>query len=221
MASILGDTGATDCRVRDSIAMVMTVGSVVFRPEDGTVWVGTGDAPTSRGTFLPFSFDADGYDPDREELRVGALEDEEARDAFERFRRAYLAYVDDGEPAAAERRMAEACALAPEQPLYRSLRGILALSIGDARTAEASLTRAIELGHPDAERVASFHLWRGRARDVLGRRAEALKDYRAALGHYADPPVHAAAKKGLRRRFTEAQARKVHVDVGLADVVMP
>jgi tetratricopeptide (TPR) repeat protein len=221
MASILGDTGSTACRVRDSIAMVMTVGSVVFRPEDGTVWVGTGEAPTSRGSFLPFSFDADGYDPSRGALRVGALEDEGAREAFERFRRAYVAYVDDERPAEAERHLAEACALAPDQPLYQSLRGLLALSLGEAATAEASLTRALELGHPDAERVASFHLWRGRARDLLGWRAEARKDYRAALGHYADPPVHAAAKKGLRRRYTMRQARAVHVDVGLADVVMP
>ncbi|HJL19491.1 MAG TPA: C45 family peptidase [Sandaracinaceae bacterium LLY-WYZ-13_1] len=221
MASILGDTGSTDCRVRDSIAMVMTVGSVVFRPEDGTVWVGTGEAPTSRGTYLPFSFEAGGHDPARGELRVGALEDEDARDAFERFRQAYLAYVDDDDVHAARARMDEARGLAPEQPLYHSLAGILALAAGDAAGAAEALSAALELGHPDAERVASFHLWRGRAHDVLGRRDDAVKDYRWALGHYADPPVHAAAKRGLRRRFTARRARRIHPDVGLADVVMP
>lgn len=221
MASILGDTGSTSCRVRDSIAMVMTVGSVVFRPEDGTLWVGTGEAPTSHGAFVPFSIAAGGHDPDKGELVVGEHLEAEQKDAFERFRRSYVAYVDDNDPCVARDLMSQASALQPEQPIYASLRGLFALAASDAATAEEAFDRAIALGHPDPERIASFHLWRGRARDLVGKRAEALRDYRWALGHHADPPVHAAAKKGLRRAFTPAQARRVHVDVGLADVVQP
>ncbi|MCA9610083.1 MAG: hypothetical protein KC619_31015, partial [Myxococcales bacterium] len=217
MAEILGDPGAGTCRVRDSIAMVMTVGSVVFRPEDGTVWVGTGDAPTSHGTFLPFTLAREGHAPERGELRVEV----EGEDAFERFRRTYVAYVDHDDLPEARVHVEEACRLAPAQPLYHALRGLLAVEAGDAAEAEAAFDRAIDLGHPDPERLAAFHLWRGRARDLCGRRDEALKDYRWALGHYADAPVHRAAKRGLKQAFTAKQAAKVHVDVGLADVVLP
>src|SRR5690606_6357169 len=55
MAEILADPGLDACRVSEAISMVMTVGSVVFRPGDGVVWVGTGEAPTSSGSFVPFS----------------------------------------------------------------------------------------------------------------------------------------------------------------------
>lgn len=221
MASILGDTGTGGCRIRDSIAMVMTVGSVVFRPEDGTVWVGTGEAPTSRGTFVPFSLSAQGHDPAKGELTVGALEDDAEREAFERFRQSYVAYVDDSDVARAHALLREACQLSPRQPLYHSLRGLYALEEGALEVAEGAFGEAIALGHPDAERRASFHLWRGRARDAAGDREGAVADYRWTLGHHADPPVRAAALRGLRRRFTRRHARRIHIDVGLADVVSP
>lgn len=220
MAEILGDTGDPRCRVRDSIAMVMTVGSVVFRPEDGTVWVGTGDAPTSHGTFLPFTLADEGHARSRSELVV---EPGEARDreAFESFRRAYVAYLDEHDLPKARACAARACELAPEQALYFALAGLLAIEALDAEDAEAAFDRAIAIGHPDPERRASFHLWRGRARDLMRRRDDAVDDYRRSLGHYGDPQTHRAAKRNLRRPYTARAARRLHVDVALVDVVQP
>jgi tetratricopeptide (TPR) repeat protein len=219
MAEILGDTGDPRCRGRESIAMVMTVGSVVFRPEDGPVWVGTGEAPTSHGAFVPFSIEAMGHAPDRGELVVRQPADAAA--AFERFRRAYVAYLDDGDARSAREHARAACEARPSESLYHALRGLLSIALADAEDAEAAFDRALELGHPDEERIASFHLWRGRARDLLGRREDALNDYRLALGHHADPQVRTAATRGLRRPYTERAARRVNVDVGLADVIQP
>jgi tetratricopeptide (TPR) repeat protein len=221
MADILGDTGSASCRIRDSIAMVMTVGSVVFRPDDGTVWVGTGEAPTSRGEFVPFSLERSGAHPERGAITVGADEREEDRDAFEAFRQTYIAYVDDEDPRRALSLTTRATELAPDQPLYHALRGLLALNCGDAAAAEVAFDRAIELSHPDPERVAGFHLWRARARDLLGDRDGALREYRWAIGHRSDPQVREAALRGLKRRYTESRARRVHIDIGLADVVAP
>ncbi len=221
MAEILADTGDPRCRVRDSIAMVMTVGSVVFRPEDGTVWVGTGEAPTSHGAFLPFSLESMGHAPERGTLRTGPSPESDEGAAFESFRRAYVAYLDGSDAEAARRHVQEACARRPAEPLYHALRGLFSIELADGEAAEEAFERAIELGHSDPERVASFHLWRGRARDLLGRRGAAQDDYRRALGYYADPQVHAAAKRNLRRPFTARAARSVHVDVSLADVIAP
>jgi tetratricopeptide (TPR) repeat protein len=220
MAEILGDTGDPRCRVRDSIAMVMTVGSVVFRPEDGTVWVGTGDAPTSHGTFVPFTLAEEGHDDRRGAIVVepGTSAD---RGAFEHFRRAYVAYLDEHDLVAARAFAKQACELAPEQALYFALCGLFAIEALDAEDAELAFDRAIALGHPDPERLASFHLWRGRARDLIGRRADALDDYRRTLGYYADPPAQRAAKRHLKRPFTARAAKRMHVDVALIDVVTP
>ncbi len=221
MAEILADTGDPRCRVRESIAMVMTVGSVVFRPEDGTVWVGTGEAPTSHGAFLPFSLASQGHAPERGTLHAGATLESDEGAAFESFRRAYVAYLDDGDAEAARRHAREACARRADEPLYHALRGLLSIQLCDGEEAEEAFDRALAIGHADPERLASFHLWRGRARDLLGRRGAAQDDYRRALGHYGDPQVHAAAKRDLRRAFTARAARSINVDVGLADVIRP
>jgi tetratricopeptide (TPR) repeat protein len=221
MASILADTGDRRCRIAGSIAMVMTVGSVVFRPEDGAFWVGTGDAPTSRGVFAPFSLEKEGHAPELGELRTGGADDAGADDAFESYRQAYVAYVDHGDVAAARDAAERAVQRAPEQAIYRALSGLLSIELGEPAAARRAFDAAIAAGHPDEERVASFHLWRARASDLAGLRESALKDYRACIGRHADAPVHAAAKKGLRRSFRLRDARRMHVEMAFADVTSP
>ncbi len=220
MAAILADTGDPRCRVAGSIAMVMTVGSVVFRPEDGAFWVGTGDAPTSRGTFVPFSLDKQGHAPELGELRT-AGGDAQSDLAFEQYRQAYVAYVDRGDVKAARDAAERAAALAPGQSIYRALAGMLAVEAVDTEAATRALDGALAAGHPDDERVSAFHLWRGRAHDLAGRRDRASADYRACLARRADPFVHAAARKNLRRPFRARDARRMHVEMSLADVIVP
>ena len=220
IGAILADIGDGSCRIRGSIAMALTVGSVVFRPEDGVVWVANGEAPTSHNTFVPFAMRTMDHAPEEGSFDAGAVSTSERR-AFEHFRRAYLAYVDDGNLTQARREIAAACELEPRQSVYHALLGLLALSDGDSVAAAAKLDRAIELGHEDEARVAAFHLWRGRARDILGLRDEALRDYRHVLGLSSDPPVRVAARRGLARVYPAWRARHVHVDMALADVVHP
>jgi len=221
MAGILADVGDPRCRLRDSIAMTLTVGSVVFRPEDGTLWVGTGEAPTSHGTFVPFSLATGDVAEGVERFAPSEAHDPKARDAFERWRRAYVEYVDHDDVAATRRELAMACANAPEQPAYHAVAGMFALKDGDTSDAARMFGRAIALGHPDEERLASFHLWSARTRDVAGDRAAAEREYRTVLGRHADPMVRAAAERGLRRAFTPRDARKIHVDMSLGDVMAP
>ncbi len=221
IAGILGDTGSTACRMRDAIANLMTVGSVVFRPSDGAFWVGTGDVPTSRGTYLPFSLAEERFAPELGELEVGADEPPDASEAFACWRRAFGAHLDRLDGGEAHREMKRACELAPDQALFHFLRGLLAVSQNDPGDAELAIDRAIEIGHPDPERLAAFHLWRGRARDLRGERHGALNDYRASLGYHADPPVYAAARLGIKKAYSKRRAKRVSVDLTFADVVWP
>jgi len=220
MARILGDTGDDGCRLSGSIAMLLTVASVVFRPEDGVLWVASGETPTSHGTFIPFDLATEAHAPQRGTL-TGADGDSNAATAFECFRRAYLAHVDDGDPAEARRLVARACELDASQAVYHALSGLLSLRAGEPGSAGEALDRALSTGHRDPERIASFHLWRARAADIGGDRATALRHYRRSLGYDADPPVHRAAGRGLRRPFSRGRARRISVDFTFADVPAP
>ena len=219
MGGILGDVGEGSCRLSRSIGMVLTVGSTVFSPEDGALWVGVGEAPSSHGTFVPLSLTREDHAPDLGAFRTE--QPESARRAFEHFRRAYMAYTDHGDLEQARREMGQACELEPSQSLYHATNGLLALAAGDAAVAAHKLTEAARLGHPDEPRLAAFHLWLGRAHDVLGARGEAQRSYRTALALRSDAPVAAAAKKNLKQPFTANRARRIQIDMSLADVVAP
>jgi tetratricopeptide (TPR) repeat protein len=222
MGGILADQGATArCRIRDSIAMVMTVGSVVFSPEDGAVWVGVGKAPTSRGEFIPFSFKELGEAKSLQRFTTPSPADSGADVAFEQFRRAYVAYLDRNDTAAALGHIETALELAPEQSIYAYVAGLLALELGRSQRAVLAFDRALALGHADEERVAAFHLWRARALDLEERRSEALTAYRYAIGLRADQAVRTAAVAGLTKRYNRRKASAIHVEMSLGDVAMP
>ncbi|MFN7973317.1 MAG: hypothetical protein U0166_13385 [Acidobacteriota bacterium] len=143
------------------------------------------------------------------------------REAFACYRRAYVAYLDDHDLPRARQELARAAELEPLQAVYRAVAGLVALEEGRFSEAEEWLASAIALGHPDEERAASFLLWRGRARDVQGRRHDALADYDAALAMTLDPPARRAAERGRRRPFAARRAARVHVDMALGDVIRP
>jgi hypothetical protein len=220
LAEILGDEGEGHCRLSRAIGMLMTTASVVFSPEDGLVWVGTGQTPTSHGTYECFDLNAERHAPERGTLQVGDPETEASR-AFEVYRQAYIADVDDEDHARSRVLVDEAVALQPDQPLYRHVAGLLALRARDTSSARAAFTSAIDLGHEDPERVASFHLWRARAHDVAGDRAHAQADYRRAIDGPHDRPVGAAARRGLKKPYSPRRARHIHVDFAFADIAAP
>lgn len=218
MAGILADTGTTSCRIHDAMAMLMTVASVVFSPEDGTVWVATGEAPVCHNAFEPFSLRDMDHAPDAGQLTGGQQRDADAVAAFDAYRRAYMAYFDRGDTGASRRLIDQARALQPAQPLYHKLGGLLAMAERDHAAATAAFDRALELGHPARERVAALHMWRARAADLRGDRAAARAGYTTALELTGDAPVDRAARRGLRAPY---RPRNVDVDFSYADVINP
>ncbi|MBI2568123.1 MAG: hypothetical protein HYV63_13925 [Candidatus Schekmanbacteria bacterium] len=222
MAAILADTGPDICRLSRAIAMLMTVASVVFDPEDSVIWVGTGETPAAHSDFLPFSLKTEDFAPEFGTLPGGSALSAASRSAFAAYRQAYVAYVDSGDRRQALQRMGEACELQPEQALYQFLCGLLAMKHGDLGLAEASLERAVAIGHSDSERRATFHLWRGRVRDLAARRLDAIDDYRAVLAaDRCDPAAGTAARKGLVTPYRARKAAKVALDFAFADVIAP
>lgn len=221
MASILGDTGDSSCRMHEAICMLMTVASVVFRPEDGTLWLGKGLAPTSQGEFIPFSLKTQDYAPEHDILNVGPDAEAPESKAFQNYRDSYLAYFDDADLEKSQECITVTCEQQPEQPIYHYIAGLVAIKRLDSEAALKFLNRALDIGHPTEERRAAFLLWRGRAHDLAGDRSAAKADYQASLELKADDVVHAAARYNSRRAYKKRWARKIGIDFAMADVMKP
>lgn len=216
VARILGDAGPGGCRFEQSISILQNVASVVFRPEAGLVYVATGRAPVSNQDYVAFELGSEAPRVDLPPLAGARAGNPTAAEAFDAYRDAYAAYFDRRDLDGARRSLERAAALQPREPLYCFVLALIALLSRDAARAEQALDRAVALGHAVPERVASFHLWRGRARDVLGRRSDARNDYRLAQG--GDALVRAAAERGLARAW---KPRRFGIEFTFADVPVP
>ena len=222
MAGIMGYTGDAECRLRRPLSMLLTVSTVVLRPEDGALWVATGDAPVCNNPLEPFHLGREDHDPELGRLNGGQAPDPVAAEAFLCYRDAFLAYFERDDAPDALGLMQRAVDLQPGQPLYHVLVGLLAIKTGDTRRAAAALDRALELGHPDAPRLATFQLWRGRVDDLQGDRQGALARYRAVLdAGEIDGPVREAARQSLQRPYRRRDARRLNIEFAYADVMAP
>ncbi|MBW2258150.1 MAG: hypothetical protein JRI25_26605 [Deltaproteobacteria bacterium] len=216
VASLLGDRVDPRCRISWAVGALHTVTSVVFAPEEGLFYVGLGPSPTSNQPYLAFDMARRDRRTDLPNLEGGVPSDADERAGVQAYRDAFVAWNRHNGKAAAREAIERACTLQPHEPLYQFIAGLVALDADDPAAAVRSLDRALDLGHPDAERVAAFHLWRARAKDRLGLRSGAREDYRLAIE--GDQVVARAARRGVKRRW---RAKGVSVDFVYADVMFP
>jgi tetratricopeptide (TPR) repeat protein len=216
ISSFLGDLGDATCRFQSAISCLQTVASVVFAPGDGIVHVATGRAPVPNQPYVAFDLNAEKPRPDLPRLTGGTAIPAKARAAFDDYRAAYEAYFNRDDVAEARRLVERARSFEPNQAVYAFVAGALALGQGDAAAAEPAFDQAIRLGHQVSERRASFHLWRARTRDLLGKRDLAIDDYGKALS--GDRMVAAAAEQGRSRPY---RLKPVAVEWNFGEVVTP
>jgi hypothetical protein len=214
IASILGDVGEGAlaggtssppqkwaCRLTCAISALTTVASVVFDAERALVYVATGRPPVSNRPYLAFDLSQKKARVDLPRLLGGTKIDSRSLEAFDAYRGAYESHFNDADLAAARRGMARARDLAPTQSVYAFIAGLLAIEARDLEGALMAFEDAIRLGHATPQRMAGFHLWRGRVHDAKGNRESALRDYRQAIVA-ADPSVHRAAKKNMQKPWS-------------------
>lgn len=217
MARILAEPGADRCRLSRPLAMLFTVSSAVFQPQQGLVYVGEGPVPTSQRRFHAFDLSQQAPRPDLSPLDGGLAEP--AQDAaFTAYRQAYEIWFHRADSAKALMLLEQACLQQPRESLYAYMAGLLALDAQRPGQAIYWLNKALELGHPDPQRQAAFYLWRGRARDMAGLRQEAKEDYHQVFVGLADPGIEVAAQKGLKQRW---HWRHLALEFNYADIMKP
>ncbi len=214
IASILGDVG-DECRF-SAISALSTVASVVFDAERGLVYVATGRPPVSNRPYLAFDLPKRRARTDLPRVVGGTHISDGARDAFDAYRDAFEAHFNSADIPTAHGHVKRARELQPKQAVYAFVSGLLELAGSDPHAALASFDAAIALDHHEAERRATFQLWRGRALDLIGRRSEAIDSYRSARS--GDPNVKRAAEKNERKPY---KARSPAVEWSFGDVISP
>jgi tetratricopeptide (TPR) repeat protein len=180
------------------------------------VYVATDRPPVCNRPYVAFDLTSRRVRNDLPAATGGARADDAAIAAFDAYRDAFEAHFNDSDVPAARAHVARARELQPRQSVYAFVAGLLELAGGDARAALRAFDDSLELGHGDAERVASFHLWRGRSLDALGRRDEARRAYDAAKP--GDPNVRRAAEKNAKKPY---KLRAPAVEWSFGDVISP
>jgi hypothetical protein len=205
IAGILGDTGS--CPFHDSIVCLQTVASVVFDAARGVVWVATGRAPVSLNPYVAFDLHTEG--PQGGAMHPAKDVD---RTAWDAYRDAYEAGFSRGDMTEARRCIEVARRASPEQAIFHFVAGLMSLHDGDTPNAERAFDRAIECGHASPERVAGFHLWRARTRDLRGATSE--DDYRIAAQSNDERIRRAAAKRPYK-------SSRIPIEWTFGDIVSP
>ena len=231
----LVDVGAQDgvetpTRLAGScITSPVTVKSVVSEPEQRQIRVSVGRAPTGFGPYVTVPWDWDG--------EVGLVDqiagDESERGAFQdggrplsaSERQAILAYVEatrlqlEGAPRQAVRELLElAVARAPDEPHFRFLAAVLALSDRDLTQSIAHLRRALAL-EAGPYRRALLLLWWMRVNAANGdeREAEAACSELLDLRHPDIGTLQSTASKERKRPRSAANLAKIVPDMLMVD----
>jgi tetratricopeptide (TPR) repeat protein len=197
MAGLLNDR--LDCErgllraFGQAIHQPYTVTSVVFDPERGLAWMSEGRAPVCEGPYRAMSLWDDS--PSDQELRPADPLPEERRRAYGRYLDAYHAWQDRRDAGAAFAALGEAVAQDPGEPIYRHMRGLTALKLGELEEARASFEAGAALPDISHRRLAQ-KFWQARALDLLGRRGQAQALYGAVAAEKPVGALAAAAEKG-------------------------
>ena len=191
----------------------------MFDPARGIVYVATGRPPVCNRPYVAFDLAgalraARSRRPSsaaREIANVAAI------GAFDAYRDAFEAHFNKADVARRAKNVARARELQPRQAHLRVRRGP-ARARGERRARGArAFDAALALGHDDAERIASFRLWRGRALDALGRRDEALVEY----ARREDGRPERAPRRREERERSRYKLRAPAIEWSFGDVISP
>lgn len=182
-----------------TLAQPHNLTSVVIDPEDEAVWLAEGTAPVCDTPFrrVPLWQEGEAGEVLRRAPDPLTPAQREGVHAYQSALRSWELLRDAGYAVAA---LETAVEKHPDDPAYRFMHGLLSLAQGDARRAADSFAAGAAM--PDLlYRCEAQRLWRARALDVQGKRAEAQALYRQVAGSAMHPALRGAAERGVDSRW--------------------
>jgi tetratricopeptide (TPR) repeat protein len=205
----------------------MSVQSVVFEPEKQAVHVSVGEHPTGRGPYREVKWDWDvpvGHqtieDNDLPPRRPGPGTDND-RAAFEHWKRACHDDSFHHDPAQTLEMIEQAVSLAPSDPTYRFMAGVLQLRQGEWDVALEHLSTASQQTNPAFRQVQTL-LWGARAADAAGK-PELAKQWRhegLQLHDQHTDPIHRLIQKDLAKGCSTRKLKKLIYSIDIPDAAV-
>lgn len=208
------------------VGQAMTVQSVVFSPEESTVYVSTGDAPTGLGPYVSIPWDwsvSVGHQtlsPDSDlSPREANPTPEEA--AYSLWREASRVDTEDHRSDQTLGLVEQAVALHPGEPTYRFMAGVLQLRQAQWAAALAHFEACSQATQSTFRTVQSL-VWGARAADADGQpdRAKAWRLDALSRSDEHTPPLHALAREEMDRPCARRKLRRLTYNVDLVDATL-
>jgi hypothetical protein len=189
-----------------------TVTSVVMDPERGMIWLSEGAAPVCEGPYRAIPLWTG--NPGDETMAPADPLPKEKRAAYGHYLAAYGHWAKNRDAQAASGELESAVRGDGEDPIYRHMRGLMALMTGERKTAAEHFEAGAALPDIDHRRQAQ-RLWQARSLDLLGKRTDAIRIYEDVSKKAPDGPLLKAAQKGAAKA---AKSPKVLPDFIYGDV---
>ena len=190
--------------------------SVVLDWKGGRFAVGCGSFPVARrGHFEEFSISSFF----KKKLKyLGAINvktglTEEEMEAVNLYEAAWHAWFDRTDGARALRLLRDGGAMAPEEPAFPRMSGLLHLKFGDWDWAVRDLKRAFELEPEGGQRRAETGLWLGRALESAGYREEALEIYDRVMALDKNGRFGNAAYAAGKKPWSRSKSHRIIIDL--------
>ncbi|NLV43900.1 MAG: hypothetical protein GXY07_05300 [Candidatus Hydrogenedentes bacterium] len=185
--------------IGDTLAALHNAQSIVVSPDDDTLWIARGDYPVCHaGRFNGFRLSALWEDSaercDMPDLPGGGHLNESEQFALYEYEQAWSAYMDHLNTSDAIFHLLRAGEHQPGEPIFPRMAGLLLLKEKKFALALPLLLKNTEHDYRSPVMRAEAHVWAGRCLDLLGRREEAVSQYKTAAAINAFPVSQAAAR---------------------------
>lgn len=196
------------------VAATNNVQSMVFSPDDDSLWMARGDFPVCQNDwYYGFSMTAllqgDEAAYEKSDLRGASPLNDEERKALHDYLQAWSAYLDQLDNSRAVHHLLRAAEVLPDEPIFPRLAGFILLKEKKYARALPLLQKNADYPYKNPMSRAEAELWLGRCHDLLGQRDEALKCYSAVVeGGVA--PLAEAAERNRSRPFKAHQLWQVN-----------
>ncbi len=206
--------------VGNAIAMAGNVLSVLFNPQNDTLWLSEGEVPANTlGVYTAYSLSAlFRGEAEVKERVVPNPETKERRRGLLHFLNSMHAWDEHLDLDRAVEEMGLAVDACSEEPLFRFMLSLLLCKSGECQKA-LNCMDALGQANLSSLRRTQVTLWKGRIMDLMDRRREAVALYRQtiAMSRYQD--LTDAGFRGLRRGYSRRELERLDFLFLVADWV--